>query len=696
MSEKNYEYKKIHPFKWFVLQNFPFIEEDFDALTNYQLFCKLGEEIDKVIKSTNDIGLQVESLTDYVSNYFENLDVQDEINNKLDEMAENGELEEIIGAYLETKAIFGFNNVSEMKSAENLINGSYVKTLGFHSINDGGSAVYKIRTLTNNDVIDESFIIALDDETLVAELIIEDGLLYANKLGADNTGTTDASTIINNALAKINNYWIEGKRINTLVFEGVYKIDSQIKMPPCAKLKGNGFVKFISNVANDSTILIDYLNDTLPSNVEPKQRYLSGELINFEQGSIIVYNGNNTTDNSIAIEIGSRISETTDYDICRYMIRNISIYNFSIGLLHNVYNVFIANYDHLHLENNIVNVQFGRIEQRQATTNAGEKISFENCTIASSSIAFNFESINWSIYLNNCSIDFNTSVFKQYDSNLYWNNIQVNQCHIETYEHLIENFNKSENYININNSLLYDTNNITNPITSSNNCPVIIRDTEFEHRLDDDEIDPEKLIITGTPDLFRLDNTRTLVYNRKDMAVLKNNLIAPLFDAITDGDVNIAYNQIVNNWKVTNISNINTTAQVVTDNYLYTGHKSLVFSLTNTATTGQLALQSNFYIPVTNEKLIQNTFYMFNIIGRQCRALITWYDANKVEISTKTSYEYLPTHDANKWVANVVPNFDFVPANAKFYKITLHIIGIEYDNNYSNSYKIGGIISNSR
>ena len=34
-------------------------------------------------------------LKNYVDNYFENLDVQQEINNKLDEMAESGELEEI-------------------------------------------------------------------------------------------------------------------------------------------------------------------------------------------------------------------------------------------------------------------------------------------------------------------------------------------------------------------------------------------------------------------------------------------------------------------------------------------------------------------------------------------------------------------------------------------------------------------------
>ena len=100
---ENYDYKRLTPFKWFVLQNFPFIDEDFDAITNYQLFCKLGEEINKLIESMNLTGQQVEELTnafnnlkDYVDNYFDNLDVQKEVNTKLDAMVEDGTLAKII------------------------------------------------------------------------------------------------------------------------------------------------------------------------------------------------------------------------------------------------------------------------------------------------------------------------------------------------------------------------------------------------------------------------------------------------------------------------------------------------------------------------------------------------------------------------------------------------------------------------
>lgn len=98
-----FNFKRVSPFKWFVIENFPFIEEDFDAITEYQLYCKLVEYLNKVIASNNLLGTQVENITNavielenYVNNYFNNLDVQEEINNKLNQMAEDGTLADII------------------------------------------------------------------------------------------------------------------------------------------------------------------------------------------------------------------------------------------------------------------------------------------------------------------------------------------------------------------------------------------------------------------------------------------------------------------------------------------------------------------------------------------------------------------------------------------------------------------------
>lgn len=91
-EKKNFDYKRLHPFKWYILENFPFLEDSIDVLTNYQLFCKLGEMYNKQVDAINTLGVQVEGITDW----FDNLDVQDEINNKLDAMVEDGTMDEII------------------------------------------------------------------------------------------------------------------------------------------------------------------------------------------------------------------------------------------------------------------------------------------------------------------------------------------------------------------------------------------------------------------------------------------------------------------------------------------------------------------------------------------------------------------------------------------------------------------------
>ena len=108
----------IPKFRRFVLQNFPFIEEDFDALTDYALICKVVEYLNQVINSQNELISEVETfetnitngfntlealvveLQNFVNNYFDNLDVQEEINNKLDAMVEDGTMASLIDPIL--------------------------------------------------------------------------------------------------------------------------------------------------------------------------------------------------------------------------------------------------------------------------------------------------------------------------------------------------------------------------------------------------------------------------------------------------------------------------------------------------------------------------------------------------------------------------------------------------------------------
>lgn len=60
-----------------------------DELSYYEL-------LNKVIERCNEIGLTINELIDYVNHYFDSLDVQNMINKKLDEMAQDGTLADLI------------------------------------------------------------------------------------------------------------------------------------------------------------------------------------------------------------------------------------------------------------------------------------------------------------------------------------------------------------------------------------------------------------------------------------------------------------------------------------------------------------------------------------------------------------------------------------------------------------------------
>ena len=57
-------FKKLTPFRFCMMQSFPFIESTFDAIYNYGLLCKIVEYLNKTIEKTNETGLKVQELND--------------------------------------------------------------------------------------------------------------------------------------------------------------------------------------------------------------------------------------------------------------------------------------------------------------------------------------------------------------------------------------------------------------------------------------------------------------------------------------------------------------------------------------------------------------------------------------------------------------------------------------------------------
>lgn len=145
---------------------------------------------------------QFNQLHDYVHDYFDNLDVQEEINNKLDQMLEDGVLEEIIEAFLQTNAQWCFESVADMKQATNFIDGSIARTLGFYTAGDQGGAEYIIKTASPDDTVDEVTIIAITD-SLNAHLIVETPM-NIKQFGCKGDDSTNDTANLNIAMSTCN------------------------------------------------------------------------------------------------------------------------------------------------------------------------------------------------------------------------------------------------------------------------------------------------------------------------------------------------------------------------------------------------------------------------------------------------------------------------------------------------------------
>ena len=94
-------YTDLKPFRFWCQKVLPLVYDD--SLSYYELLCKVVDYLNKTMEDVETLEGDVtamytayEQLQSYVNTYFDSLDVQEEINNKLDAMAASGELLTII------------------------------------------------------------------------------------------------------------------------------------------------------------------------------------------------------------------------------------------------------------------------------------------------------------------------------------------------------------------------------------------------------------------------------------------------------------------------------------------------------------------------------------------------------------------------------------------------------------------------
>ena len=271
------------PFKSWLASNIPAVYDN--TMSYYEELCALIAYLEKQVTpavNANTTGLA--ALKKYVEDYFKDLDIQTEIDNKLDEMAESGQLQEIISEYLQANVAWTFDSVADMKAATNLINGSFAQTVGYYAPNDAGKAIYYIRPVTTDDTIDDMFIISLADNTLVAEYV-KSSEITPESVGVYGDGDNDCTDTLQDLIdyACDNELNISGsgtyKITDTLTIPNVEHVDIKLKNIDATELENKpAFILDHTRYANVTVNTIEFTKSSV-TDVHNNYNYQCGFLL---------------------------------------------------------------------------------------------------------------------------------------------------------------------------------------------------------------------------------------------------------------------------------------------------------------------------------------------------------------------------------------------------------------------------------
>lgn len=605
----DYKFKNLSPFKFFILETFPFIQQEyFDAMNEWQLFCKVGEKINEIINSQNSVGEETEALynayiqlKDYIDNYFENLDVQYEINTKLDEMAVSGELAAVIAQYLESQAIIGFNNLSDLANAKNLANGSFARTYGKLTYNDGKGSFYKIRTRINADVPDgDNIVVLVNTENLVAEKMPDDKLTYYY------VKTTDS-------FEKIQNYFNDEKSKIISFEKGEYTFNQAFRLNANTKI-----------LLNNSNLIFN-----IPKVSEDWEN--SHGFYNFKRDDeFLEYNGNGNIE-----VIGGTITHG-NFSFCH--AKNIAFKNLLFNLCNNDHVLEMCGINGLLVENCVFN--------GQALTDSNFKECIQLDTTDRNSFPFfddennptydNTANKNWSIR-NNKFLNPNVEGYTftcgignhGYITGVYHENIDIINNEFNNSTNLSIQLYNTKNVNIINNKFYCDNSNAIN----NQGCHLRTRNS-FENLL------IENNIFEGN--LRAIENAEPKIAgNNKNLRIINNlfkNYINYLenisFIKLYDIDKCYIKNNIFDEFIITCIRTY----------YAITNSNNEYYIENNTFKTSRTLLEDSSPIKAYDGKFYINK-NIFDISNMSCSCITLSADSNVVYASDNKFNNYIITND---------------------------------------------------
>ena len=352
MNEDLINVRMLTPFRKFVMSVGEIPSAYMDSMTYYEMlnwFCNYLQN--EVIPSVNTNASAVQELQNlyielkgYVDNYFDNLDVQEEINNKLDDMASNGDLTELIKEYVDPIQESYENNInSQFNTFKNNVN---------NQINEINT---KVNQSTSGSPLSASSVSEMTDTSRVYVNTTDGYWYYYNGTNWVQGGIYQSNGIANNSIKFSNLTPYLNNLINNKLNElPTYKVIGTIStatgsynnIPGNNRLRLNAFYKFKNNIILNGNNLKVYIykytegrqetytnyeevtiNNSLEYNINPDLFYCfvfrknddtdltqndidsisiyeevnnQNELVNiiYEQGSLSSGNGGETTGNT--------------------------------------------------------------------------------------------------------------------------------------------------------------------------------------------------------------------------------------------------------------------------------------------------------------------------------------------------------------------------------------------------------------
>lgn len=232
----NNEIKTISPFKNFcvTIGNLP--TSYLESMSYYEMLCWLCKYLENTINpAINSNAEALKELQDYVANYFDNLDVTDEINAKLDEMAGDGTLAQIINVeMIGTLSNLTTTDKSDLVSAVNEVD-SNIKNINLTSY-----TTYETFTSDYGDVSGHITVAKNSDGSLAKVY----GVLYLSNLTV-NTLTT-VTLNVDTGLNPNSSFLVEGTSI-------IQDLDKTVRFG-AIRFNNNGKLEFIVNPTDTNEV----------------------------------------------------------------------------------------------------------------------------------------------------------------------------------------------------------------------------------------------------------------------------------------------------------------------------------------------------------------------------------------------------------------------------------------------------------